>query len=400
MPTKVFSDGDIDSVGLSAEHSDMGSLEIKLICPSNQSVVLKNYSSTNHSFLGNPTVDEVHPEIVGIASQYFWNSTSVAGLMNNFVGTTIPPAAYLPDGLFSDLNGCPMNGKWKMIITDNSPTDNGYVFSWQILFKKSIIPTVWKFRDTTVNIYQNGNTILATYWESENVGSTSITSVADSILIGTATGRPKVTSDFKFNVVNNRGCVFDTSVTVKVERVKIDVKPGLSIFENDTLNAELMQQTVTWDKTYKWDFSDLSASESTKSIEHIFPKRGTYKIVLAVSDADQCIDTDTVEITVKLEETQLDMTFNCFTPNGDGDNDFFKVGKAKGLLRFSFVIYNEWGEKMYETNSVEEATKNGWDGRSRITNMKAAPGIYYYYIQAIGKDGSKPKIKGTLQLFR
>jgi len=398
----AFSDGNIDSVGFVAEHSDMGNIEIKLICPNNQSAVLKNFSATNHAFLGEPTDDEAHLEIIGNGFQYYWSTGALAGSMNNVAQPTITAAAYAPDGLMSDLNNCPMNGLWKLVVSDNSPADNGYTFSWQILFAKSVLPDVWTFRDTLVDYYQKETLYLASLWESEQtIGSTSLISEGDTILYGTATGRPIVTSDFKYNTVNSRGCPFDTTVVVKVERVKISVLPeSLTIAENDTLSASITEGTVSWGNSYIWNFGDMTGNETTESVSHSYIKKGKYKLIVVVKDANECSDTDTAEITVILEPTELEMTFNCFTPNGDGQNDNFIVGKAKGMVQFNFYIFNEWGQKMYETNSVDEATKTGWDGRVPLTKMKASPGIYYYYIQTLGKDGTKTKNKGTLQLFR
>lgn len=400
-PNTVFSDGNIDSVGFKAEHSDMGSLEIKLICPDNQSVILKNYSTTNHAFLGEPNTDPAHPELIGIPYQYYWNTGASSGLMNNFAGITIPASAYAPDGLFSNLNGCPMNGNWKLVVSDNSTTENGYTFSWNILFKKSILPSVWTFRDTIVDYYHNGNVYLASLWESsETVGSTSLNSVGDTILNATAIGRPKVTADFTYTAINNRGCTFDTAIVAKVERVKMTVTPALTVYENDTIGANIEPGTVTWAKTYKWNFGDMTNVETTETVSHSYIKAGTYKLIVVVADSAQCTDTDTATIIVNLEKTELQMTYNCFTPNGDRKNDNFTVGRVKGMVQFSFMIFNAWGEKMYETNSVTDAVKIGWDGKSALTKLTASPGIYYYYIQYLGKDGTRKKVKGTLQLFR
>jgi len=48
---------------------------------------------------------------------------------------------------------------------------------------------------------------------------------------------------------------------------------------------------------------------------------------------------------------------NVFTPNGDGDNDAFKI-TIKGAKCFDCKIYNRWGVLVYEWNNPNE----GWNG--------------------------------------
>jgi gliding motility-associated-like protein len=50
----------------------------------------------------------------------------------------------------------------------------------------------------------------------------------------------------------------------------------------------------------------------------------------------------------------------AFTPNGDGDNDTFgPIGLRMSKYRsYEFYIYNRWGEKVFETDDINEL----WDG--------------------------------------
>jgi gliding motility-associated-like protein len=48
---------------------------------------------------------------------------------------------------------------------------------------------------------------------------------------------------------------------------------------------------------------------------------------------------------------------NAFTPNGNGLNDVFKP-KLLGVHDYSFLIFDRWGEKIFETNNMEA----GWNG--------------------------------------
>jgi gliding motility-associated-like protein len=86
-----------------------------------------------------------------------------------------------------------------------------------------------------------------------------------------------------------------------------------------------------------------------------------------------------------------------FSPDGDGINDLFII---RGIFYFpenSIVIFNRWGNKVYEANPYI----NTWDGRSirglRVGGDELPTGTYFYLLD-LG-DGSKV-IKGTVYLNR
>lgn len=62
---------------------------------------------------------------------------------------------------------------------------------------------------------------------------------------------------------------------------------------------------------------------------------------------------------------------NAFTPNSDGLNDRFRP-KQLNIVRFKLLIYNRWGEKVFETDDPSL----GWDGTFRGTQCPA--GVYVY----------------------
>ena len=75
-----------------------------------------------------------------------------------------------------------------------------------------------------------------------------------------------------------------------------------------------------------------------------------------VVNASGCSDTAYSEVVIRPE-----FTFwipNAFTPGKpDGLNDIFKP-KLIGVYEYSFLIFDRWGEKIFETNNPEE----GWNG--------------------------------------
>jgi gliding motility-associated-like protein len=72
---------------------------------------------------------------------------------------------------------------------------------------------------------------------------------------------------------------------------------------------------------------------------------------------------------------------NVFTPNGDGNNDFFTIPKVD-LTDFSLVILDEKGKTIYTTTDIGFS----WDGTTQ-NGDKAQMGDYVYFITAKDVNG-------------
>ena len=68
---------------------------------------------------------------------------------------------------------------------------------------------------------------------------------------------------------------------------------------------------------------------------------------------------------------------NAFTPNEDGLNDSFGA-LGYGVKDYHLIIYNRWGELIFESNSMN----NQWDGTYH--GQKAPVGSYVYSIDSTG----------------
>ncbi len=106
-----------------------------------------------------------------------------------------------------------------------------------------------------------------------------------------------------------------------------------------------------------------------------------------------CSTDDSVEVS---KDCYLDIP-NSFTPNGDGVNDYFlpRQHLSRGLTEFKMVIFNRWGQVIFETQSIDG---RGWDGKF---NGEAQPtGVYVYQIEAAFKNGVREQYTGNVTLIR
>ena len=85
---------------------------------------------------------------------------------------------------------------------------------------------------------------------------------------------------------------------------------------------------------------------------------------------------------------------NAFSPNGDGLNDVFKVIFPLQYSQFRFLIFNRFGEKVFETNNINV----GWDGHYK--GQLQPIGVYAWQI-FITETGKPPYMrKGIVSLIR
>ena len=106
-----------------------------------------------------------------------------------------------------------------------------------------------------------------------------------------------------------------------------------------------------------------------------------------------CSSSDNVTITVFASNVVL--IPNAFSPNADGQNDFF-APFAINAESMTLAIYNRWGQEVYSEKGTN--TLQGWDG---IYKAKAAElGVYVYYVSVTFADGEERFEKGNLTLIR
>lgn len=86
---------------------------------------------------------------------------------------------------------------------------------------------------------------------------------------------------------------------------------------------------------------------------------------------------------------------NAFSPNSDGHNDLFVLhGWPNCVSDFTLVIYDRWGEKVFESKDPTIS----WDGayKGQILNS----GVFVYYIKGKSSTGDKVNKKGNITLIR
>ncbi|MEZ4937981.1 MAG: gliding motility-associated C-terminal domain-containing protein [Crocinitomicaceae bacterium] len=84
---------------------------------------------------------------------------------------------------------------------------------------------------------------------------------------------------------------------------------------------------------------------------------------------------------------------NAFTPNGDGMNDFFGA-KGGNFKTFELLIFNRWGELIFEGNAIDD----WWDGKYK--GEKVQDGVYVWKIRYEDLNSNIDVIYGHVTVLR
>jgi len=126
---------------------------------------------------------------------------------------------------------------------------------------------------------------------------------------------------------------------------------------------------------------------------YTFPDTGIYSVRQVVTTQFGCVDSLTKQAVVELGYKYYIPT--GFTPNDDGYNDFFKV-YGEDVLEFNMIIYNRWGQKLYQSYDME----NGWDGKTKMSSDPVDGGVYFYRVDIIQRNGKKDTIEGNVVVIK
>ena len=84
---------------------------------------------------------------------------------------------------------------------------------------------------------------------------------------------------------------------------------------------------------------------------------------------------------------------NIFSPNNDGHNDVL-YARGDDIKELDFVIYDRWGEKVFETTDKTQ----GWDGTYKGKKLSTA--VFSYYVKVTNYSNESIEKKGNVTLVR
>ncbi len=154
------------------------------------------------------------------------------------------------------------------------------------------------------------------------------------------------------------------------------------------------------DVVFQWSLNATSDSDANwfltfdvnDGVDTTYLGEDIYLACLVASNYNDCADTHCVEIAVRNVPELI--VPNVFTP-GQNPNNLFYFPNV-GIETFSAVIFNRYGEKIYEFDSIDDA----WDGNHYKTNKPCSDGVYFIIYEGESTNGTPYSGEGTVTLLR
>jgi gliding motility-associated-like protein len=169
--------------------------------------------------------------------------------------------------------------------------------------------------------------------------------------------------------------------SIGVDRIKFSwlAVPGALTYE------------VSTDAGTTWITPSSGPTGLTHTVTGLNPLQ-TVSLIVRATGAVSCQQSVSAAVEAKTLPGQIYIP-NAFSPNADGLNDFLLV-YGYTIKEMRFLIFNQWGEKIFESNN--QAT--GWDGKYK--GKPQPSGVYMYVCELILNDGKKEVRKGSINLVR
>jgi gliding motility-associated-like protein len=203
-----------------------------------------------------------------------------------------------------------------------------------------------------------------------------------------------VPSETTFTVYSETpfGCTSSDEVVVTISGLQSDMVEA-SANPSVIVQGQSSQLTVE-PSDYDYVWSPATWLNTTNIQSPVSTPDETITYIVTVSDGE-CAATGSVTIRVVDFVCGPPSIYipNTFTPNRDNQNEKMFV-RANNIDTLYFVIYDRWGEKMFETTSLNQ----GWDGTFKGKELD--PDVYVYYLEATCEGGSTYFEEGNISLIR
>ena len=232
---------------------------------------------------------------------------------------------------------------------------------------------------------------------------------------------------YKLNVTNRSHCILSVNVTYEsiVTKAKFSwttTQKADPEFTNPQapLDVKFVNESENGDSgKYEWFlFKEKSKIEeeaktavkldsimehfNTDNPTYTYEYTGKYMVKLvSVKQSPGYVCRDTFYLADYIViDTSLVKVAPAFTPNGDGVNDDLII-KTRSLESLDFQVFNRWGRIVHHYRKMgyipEDAELAVWDGK--VGGKLATPGVYFFVVDAQGRDGVRRRKKGFVQLI-
>lgn len=199
---------------------------------------------------------------------------------------------------------------------------------------------------------------------------------------------PPTSATYTLSVKDNCGFILADTVAITVLPISTDFDYRFTT--NQTVEFDNLSTGAI---SYHWNFGDASNDSVSTDLhpEHFFINDGTYNVSLISINQNGCADT--VYKTIIILPDFYFYFPNAFTPNKNGNNEFFMAAGA-GLKSFNMRIFDRWGKLLFESTDITV----GWDGTYKNSPVPSSVYICSFDVESL--QGKKTRRMGSVTLVR
>lgn len=199
--------------------------------------------------------------------------------------------------------------------------------------------------------------------------------------------------DYSLSIRDVNGCetkVYGTLVTPLIPTIELGQDLTVNLAEG--IQIQLAHNTPL--DSFVWGLKPgLSCYDCPEPIATPYE---TTTYTLTAEAPGGCTDTDSLTVFVrKIRDVYIP---NVFSPNDDGENDFFAVFGGPEVVEVKLEVYSRWGELIFRNIGAANEESRGWDGVFRGDRVSA--GVFVYRADILFVDGIRLSYDGDVTVLR
>jgi gliding motility-associated-like protein len=301
---------------------------------------------------------------------YSYTATDGAATFNSSTGSfnALPAGSYTI--VATDINSC--TSSTNAVVSEPSQINVSAIASDVTCYQRT---------DGSINATATGGS------PGYNYALSSGASNASGLFTNLASG------SYSLTVTDNGNCSATTTAQI-VEPGPVEVTVVPNPTETSLGNPVQLNISTNQSGTINYSWIPATGLSCSNCDNPIFDGINTVTYTVNVSTSNGCSGSSQITATVIPDYTVY--IPNAFSPNNDGGNDYWQVyGNIKAVKQFSIMVFNRWGEKVYETEDVNFK----WDGFASGKQVPA--GVYVYSVKYIFIDNhTDTNYKGSLTILK
>lgn len=233
----------------------------------------------------------------------------------------------------------------------------------------------------------SANGALDYYW-SANTGNSRENNV---------TLYPTISETYTVYGKDSKGCTSDTAAV----QVTVHPLPGIDIGEDTMVERgkQILLHPMYPSNTSKWKWQPENNISCIDCPTPTITVQQPSKYYLTITDEYGCSAIDSIQVLLTCSGNFIQFP-NAFSPNGDGNNDFFKPFIGAGLMIKAFSVFNRWGELLYNVKNQDNRSHplQGWDGKFK--GVMQSQGSYVFIMEVECPSGEHNYYKGVFLLVQ